>query len=153
MPPFEIRGAGGVDLEEWWTENRFQAYEGVSVPGFPNFFTVLGPYGYNGSSYFNLIETQTRHILRCIRHARKERATRVEVRPEANERYFQSMLARRGNQIFWQDSCSVANSYYFDEHGDAPFRPSPSLETIWRSFSFDLDDYRFECGARSAAAA
>jgi cation diffusion facilitator CzcD-associated flavoprotein CzcO len=153
MPPFEIRGAGGLDLEDWWMENRFQAYEGVSVPGFPNFFTVLGPYGYNGSSYFNLIETQTRHILRCIKRARKEGATRVEVRPEANERYFKSMLARRGNQIFWQDSCSVANSYYFDEHGDAPFRPSPSLETIWRSYSFDLDDYRFERGASSAAAA
>jgi cation diffusion facilitator CzcD-associated flavoprotein CzcO len=144
MPPFPIRGAGGVDLEAWWDEHRFQAYEGVSVPGFPNFFTVLGPYGYNGSSYFNLIETQTRHILRCLKRARREGATRVEVRREANDRYFQSMLSRRRHQIFWQDSCTVANSYYFDKHGDVPFRPSPTLETAWRSARFDLDDYRFE---------
>ena len=144
MPPFPIRGAGGVDLEAWWDEHRFQAYEGVSVPGFPNFFTVLGPYGYNGSSYFNLIETQTRHILRCLKRARREGATRVEVRREANDRYFQSMLSRRRHQIFWQDSCTVANSYYFDKHGDVPFRPSPTLETRWRSARFDLDDYRFE---------
>jgi cyclohexanone monooxygenase len=151
MPPFPIRGAGGVDLERWWDEHRFQAYEGVSVPGFPNFFTVLGPYGYNGSSYFNLIETQTRHILRCLKRARHRGATRVEVTREANDRYFQSMLARRGNQIFWQDSCTVANSYYFDKHGDVPFRPSPSIETTWRSATFDLDDYRFERPPSQAA--
>ncbi len=107
-------------------------------------FTMLGPYGYNGSSYFNLIETQTRHILRCLKRARRESATLVEVRREANDRYFQSMLARRGQQIFWQDSCSVANSYYFDKHGDVPFRASPTIETTWRSMRFDLDDYRFE---------
>ena len=144
MPPFPVRGAGGVDLEQWWGEHRFQAYEGVSVPGFPNFFTILGPYAFNGSSYFHLIETQMRHILRCLGRARREGATRVEVRREANDRYFQSMLARRRNQIFWQDSCAVANSYYFDRHGDVPFRPSLSLETLWRSTRFDLDDYRFE---------
>src|SRR3954466_11288354 len=57
MPPFPIRGRDGVDLEEWWDANRFQAYEGVSVPGFPNLFTILGPYAFNGSSYFHLIET------------------------------------------------------------------------------------------------
>lgn len=150
MPPFPVSGAHGVDLETWWDENRLQAYEGVSVPGFPNFFTVLGPYGYNGSSYFNLIETQTRHILRVLRRARRQRATRVEVRRSANDRFFAQMLARRHTQIVWQDSCSFANSYYFDSHGDVPFRPSPTLETAWRSARFDLDDYRYG-GIRAAA--
>jgi cation diffusion facilitator CzcD-associated flavoprotein CzcO len=151
MPPFPIRGSGGVDLEEWWDANRYQAYEGVSVPGFPNLFTILGPYGYNGSSYFHLIETQARHIVRCLRRARRSDATLVEVTPEANDRYWKAMLARRHNQIFFQDSCQTANSYYFDRHGDAPFRPATSLETSWRSARFDLDDYRFEALARSAA--
>ncbi|MBV9320197.1 MAG: NAD(P)/FAD-dependent oxidoreductase [Mycobacterium sp.] len=147
VPPFEVRGVGEVNLEEWWDERRLQAYEGVSVPGFPNSFLVLGPYGYNGSSYFNLIENQARHIVRVLKRARRELATWVEVRPEANERYFRTMLARRHNQIVWQDSCSVANSYYFDRHGDVPFRPSLTLETMWRSARFDLDDYRFEASA------
>jgi cation diffusion facilitator CzcD-associated flavoprotein CzcO len=144
MPPFPIRGVDGVDLEEWWDANRYQAYEGVSVPGFPNLFSILGPYGYNGSSYFHLIETQARHIVRCLRRARRSGATLVEVTPAANERYWKAMLARRHNQIFFQESCAAANSYYFDRHGDVPFRPSTSLETSWRSARFDLDDYRFE---------
>ena len=144
MPPFAIRGEGGVDLETWWDENRYQAYEGVSVPGFPNMFTILGPYGYNGSSYFQLIETRMRHITRCLRRARSTGSTLVDVTTEANARYFKEMLARRRHQAVWQDSCAVANSYYFDSHGDAPFRPATSLEVQWRSARFDLGDYRFE---------
>jgi cation diffusion facilitator CzcD-associated flavoprotein CzcO len=143
-PSFPIYGAGGVELDAWWDENRAQAYEGVSVPHFPNMFSIIGPYGFNGASFFLLIETQMRHITRCLNRARETGATRIEVRSEANERYFKQMLGRRHNQIFFRDSCATANSYYFDRHGDVPFRASPSLETIWRSARFDLDDYRFE---------
>ncbi len=144
MPAFTVRGAGGADLETFWHDNRFQAYQGVSVPGFPNLFTILGPYGYNGSSYFNLIETQSAHIVRCLTRARRIGATRVEVTREANARYFRSMLARRRHQVFFQDSCGLANSYYFDQHGDVPFRASPTLETMWTSARFNLGHYHFE---------
>jgi cation diffusion facilitator CzcD-associated flavoprotein CzcO len=143
MPPFEMRGVGGIGLDQFWDANRMQAYEGVSVPGFPNWFSILGPYGFNGQSYFGLIETQMRHIVRCLRRARRDGATRVEITPEANRRYFDSVLARRGNQIFFRGSCASSNSYYFDKHGDVPFRPSLSLEAAWRSARFDLDDYAF----------
>jgi cation diffusion facilitator CzcD-associated flavoprotein CzcO len=152
MPPFPVRGAGGVDLADWWDTNRFQSYEGVSVPGFPNWFTVLGPYGFNGQSYFGLIETQMRHIVRCLDRARSEGATRVEITPEANRRYFESVLGRRDNQVFFQGTCANSNSYYFDKHGDVPFRPSLTLEAAWRSARFDLDDYDFTRSAAPAAA-
>lgn len=152
MPTFALRGVDGLDLEKWWDENRLQAYEGVSVPGFPNFFSIIGPYGYNGSSYFTLIEMQTHHILRLLRHARRKRVTRVEVTRAANERYFREMLDRRAGQVFWQDSCTVANSYYFDKNGDVPLRPMSTVEAAWRAAHFDLGDYRFESGATDARA-
>ncbi|OBA76750.1 monooxygenase [Mycobacterium sp. 1554424.7] len=143
VPTFSVTGSGGVSLSRFWDENRLQAYEGVSVPQFPNMFTVFGPYGYVGSSYFALIETQTHHIVRCLKRARRVRATRVEVTEEANARYFAEMMRKRHRQIFWQDSCKLANSYYFDKNGDVPLRPATTLETYWRSRRFDLDDYRF----------
>ena len=143
MPPYPVRGSDGVELGQWWDANRFQAYEGVSVPGFPNMFMILGPYGFNGASYFTLIENQARHIVRCLRRARSTGSTAVEVRPEANRRYFEKMLSRRDRQVFFSGTCATANSYYFDSHGDAPFRASPTLEVAWRSAHFDLDDYRF----------
>jgi cation diffusion facilitator CzcD-associated flavoprotein CzcO len=143
MPPFPTRGAGGQDLEEFWTENRFQAYQGVTIPRFPNMFMILGPYGYNGASYFTLIENQSRHIVRALREARRRGATRVEVTQEANDRYLADQLSRRHRQIFFQGTCSTANSYYFDSHGDVPFRASTTLEARWRSSRFDLGDYAF----------
>lgn len=143
MPPFPTAGAGGADLEAFWTANRYQAYEGISVPGFPNFFMILGPYGYNGASYFTLIENQSRHIVRCLRHARELGAARVEVRSEANDRYLEQMLGRRHRQVFFQGNCGTANSYYFDAHGDAPFRASTTVEARWRSARFPLSDYAF----------
>jgi cation diffusion facilitator CzcD-associated flavoprotein CzcO len=133
----------GVDLGEWWATNRAQAYEGVSVPGFPNMFSILGPYGYNGASYFNLIETQMAHITRCLTEARKRGATAIEVKQGANDRYFAQMLDRRPRQVFTEESCQVANSYYFDEHGDTPFRASTTIETMWRAGHFPLADYDF----------
>lgn len=143
MPPFAVRGVGGRDLEQWWDANRYQAYEGVSVPGFPNFFLILGPNGYNGASYFQLIEHQVRHIARCLKQARRRGARRIEVTEAANARYFRDMKARSGNQVFFNNRCATANSYYFDKHGDVPFRPASSIEAHWRSMSFPLKDYAF----------
>jgi len=143
MLTYPLTGAGGRTWSQHWREHRLQAYEGVSVPGFPNYFTVFGPYGYVGSSYFALIETQSRHIVRCLRHARRTRARRVEVKQEANDRYFAEMMRKRHRQIFWQDTCRYANSYYFDRNGDAPLRPTTTLEAAWRSRRFPLDDYAF----------
>ena len=143
MPPFPIRGAGGADLEAFWSEHRYQAYQGVSVPRFPNLFTILGPYGFNGASYFTLIENQSRHIVRLLGEARRRGATRVEVTEEANARYFADMLRRRPRQVFFQGGCTDANSYYFDVHGDVPFRASTTPEVMWRSARFDLGDYAF----------
>jgi cation diffusion facilitator CzcD-associated flavoprotein CzcO len=144
MPTYKLRGINEVDAAQWWSEHRLQAYEGVSMPGFPNYFTIFGPYGYNGSSYFALIEAQTTHIMRVLRHARKSRADYVEVTREANDRFFSEMLARRKNQIFWQNSCVNANSYYFDKHGDVPLRPTTTVESAIRSRRFDLDDYQYK---------
>jgi cyclohexanone monooxygenase len=140
---FGMTGTGGRSLADFWNEHRMQAYEGVSVPGFPNFFSVCGPYGYVGSSYFALIETQTHHIVRCLQRASEQSATRVEVSQQANDRYFAEMMSKRHRQIFWQDSCSLANSYYFDKNGDVPLRPTSTPEAYWRSRRFPLEDYEF----------
>lgn len=145
LPTYEVHGLRGMELGAFWEEKRYQAYEGATVPGFPNYFGILGPYATSGASWFAMVEAQTAHALRCITEARRRHATWVEVRQKAHDDYFRDILRRQENTVFFNNNCSTANSYYFDRHGDAPFlRPSSGFEMWWHSRHFPLKDYRFE---------
>ncbi|MGE0785480.1 MAG: NAD(P)-binding domain-containing protein [Sandaracinaceae bacterium] len=144
IPPYEVRGLGDLELGAFWRRHRFQAYQGATIPGFPNFFLVLGPYSASGASWFTMVEAQTRHALRAIHEAERRGATRVEVRRDVNEAYFDDILRRQRSTVFFNHRCDGANSYYFDPHGDAPFlRPSSGLEMILASRFFPLSAYRY----------
>jgi hypothetical protein len=62
----------------------------------------------------------------------RDGAMHVEVTEEANARYFAEMTRKRKRhrQIFGQDSCRLANSYYFDKYGDVPLHPGPHWSPI-----------------------
>jgi cation diffusion facilitator CzcD-associated flavoprotein CzcO len=141
---FPIVGTGSLELGSYWRENRRQSYEGASVPRFPNLFLVPGPYGNVGLSWFQMIDTQIRHALRVITEARRRGAVRTEVKQQAHDRYFRWTQRRMPGTVFLAGNCAGSNSYYFDEHGDAPWqRPSSVLAARWRSRRFDLDDYTY----------
>jgi cation diffusion facilitator CzcD-associated flavoprotein CzcO len=143
-PPFEVFGRGGVELGQYWHEQRYQAYEGATVPGFPNLFLVLGPYSTTGSSWFSMVEAQTTHAVRCLAAARARAAPTIEIKRAPHDAFFRHILGRQRSSLLYNNNCDGANSYYFDHHGDAPFmRPSSGLELWWRSRHFDLEHYRF----------
>jgi cation diffusion facilitator CzcD-associated flavoprotein CzcO len=144
IPGFPLHGVGGVELSEFWRKSRHQAYEGASVPGFPNFFLTFGPYSTTSLSFLAGSEAGVRHAVRAIKEARKRGVTWVEVSKEANDRYFQRVLSRMGDTAFFNNHCENANSYYFDARGDAPgLRPNTSVETWWRSGHYPLEHYAF----------
>ena len=90
------------------------------------------------------MEAHTRHLVRCLETARRRDATRVEVTQRAHDNYFADIQRRQANTLFFNSDCSSANSYYFDDHGDAPLlRPSSSLELHLRSRFFNLNHYDF----------
>lgn len=150
LPTFKVLGREGVDLGDFWDENRYQAYEGMTVPGYPNFYIMLGPYALVGSSYFVMVEGNATHLARCIETARKRDATCVEIRQDAHDRYFQDIQKRLQGTVFLNNNCGAANSYYFDKHGDAPMvRPSTSVEMLLRAKFLPMAHYRFQ--RRSAA--
>ncbi|MCK9247498.1 MAG: NAD(P)/FAD-dependent oxidoreductase [Solirubrobacteraceae bacterium] len=153
MPPFPVAGVGGLDLDGYWAENRYQAYYGLHVPDFPNLHIVFGPYGYNVTSYFTHVENQLRHIGRLLAEARSRGATRIEVTREANDAYFADMQRRRPRQLLVRGNCSPANSYYFDHNGDSPFRNASTIEVRWRSTRYPLGDYRFAAGGAATGGA
>lgn len=143
LPTYQLTSDDGTDLAEHWDDERFHSYQGVTTAGFPNFFTVFGPYGYNGASFFTLVENSAAHIVRVLDEARRRHATSAEVTAAAQEKYMTSILARRPLQVFTNPTCAGANSYYFTKNGDVPFRASTTLEAAWQSRRFSLADYTF----------
>lgn len=143
MPAFPTAGRGGKDLKQFFQENRYQAYQGVSIPDYPNFFLVLGPYGYVFGPYHMLIESTTAHAARVIAETKKRGATTAEVKQDVHQAYFDKMHARNENHLWLSPACSTANTYYIDSHGDSPFRPGGFGEMYFHNKYFRLDNYRY----------
>ena len=148
-PGFAVIGCEGLELGRFWTEHRRQAYAGVSVPRFPNFFLTAGPYS-GGFNWFAMLEANLAHIMRCLEDARARGVTRVEVSRDAHERYMHHLWKRAAGTVFMDRSCATARSYYIDSHGDASL---PQPHTPWwrvvRGRAIGTLAYRF--GSRSAS--
>ncbi|WP_161928817.1 flavin-containing monooxygenase [Gordonia crocea] len=144
FPAFEIRGRDGKDLGKWWRAERFQAYEGITVPKFPNFLTLNSPYSYSGLSYFTTIEGQMRHIARLLGEFKRRGAVTFEVTDDANTRFLDDVTRRLESSVFYRGDCSTSRSYYFNHAGEATLlRPRSTPGTLREMATFPLSDYEF----------
>jgi cation diffusion facilitator CzcD-associated flavoprotein CzcO len=140
-----IRGKGGVELRDRWEASRYAAYEGITVPGFPNLFYLPAPYSYTGLSFFFTLEGQMQHIARCMTALRERTATSFEVTAEAENAYVEAMMARAKQSVWMRRSCAGSHSYYFDRHGQPSLvRPMSAAEGSLRHRFFPLGNYTFE---------
>ncbi len=144
FPAFAITGRGSRDLGAYWRENRFQAYQGVSVPGFPNLISLNSPYSYSGLSYFTTIESQMQHMHRLLPEVKRRGATSFEISEEANTRFLDEMTRRLEDSVFVNGSCGTSRSYYFNQHGEATLlRPTSTLNAFRSQAHFPLADYAY----------
>ena len=144
FPAIRIVGREGKDLGHWWRSTRFQAYQGIAVPGFPNLLSLASPYSYSGLSFFTTIEGQMKHIDRLLTEVRRRGARTFEVTDPANEEFLGWVTERLGDSVFALGSCATARSYYFNQHGEAALlRPTSTINTHREAQSFPLDDYSY----------
>ncbi len=79
--PMRIVGRDGRDLHQNWKGNP-QAYLGMTIPGFPNFYCLYGP-NTNivvGSSIVFFSECEMRYIMGCLKLQFEEGLTSLDVR-------------------------------------------------------------------------
>jgi len=143
-PPYPIRGRDGVDIGDWWHQNRFQAYQGVTVPGYPNAFMITGPYGFAAGSYIAMIECTSRHAARVIGETVRRGASAAEIKQRAHDDYY-ALCRKRGKDSLWKSaSCAGSNTYYLNYQGDpAAIRLSTHAEMWWGNRHFPLDNYSY----------
>lgn len=112
----DIRGLGGRSLAEEWGEEDARAYLGVTVPGYPNYFMIVGPNSApNHAAGHNLIgEAQVNYIIECLDLMVREGASSMEVKEEPYE-LWNEQLDNRMEEMIW--TYPKVSSYYKNSKG------------------------------------
>ena len=137
LAPIEIRGRGGVELNEAWREGA-NAYLGMTVAGFPNLFIMYGPNTNLGSgSIIFQLESQMRYILDAVERLRSHGGW-LSVLPEVQASFDREIQGRLETSV-WQTGCS---NWYLDESGrNTNNWPGFTLEYRRRTRRLDPEDY------------
>ncbi|WP_433504861.1 flavin-containing monooxygenase [Pseudonocardia halophobica] len=91
----ELRGRKGRTIHERWNGTP-DAFVGITVPEFPNFYMLYGPNTNMGTIVFNL-ETQADYAVRDIKRMRRTGVTAIETREvfhKAYNRWLQNALRK-----------------------------------------------------------
>ncbi len=113
LTPMEVHGAGGLSLNEAWRDGA-EAYRGVAVSGFPNFFMLYGPntnLGHN--SIIFMVEQQIDYVLECVGKIAADGVKAIDVTPEAMAAYNHEMQTKLDETV-WAGECG---SWYKNEAG------------------------------------
>ncbi|WP_232061666.1 flavin-containing monooxygenase [Mycobacterium xenopi] len=113
LRPMELIGPEGRTLSECW-QNGPHAYRTIGLPGFPNFFMLMGPHSPIGNfSLVAIAETQSDYILRWIRAWQQRQFTLAAPTAESTANYNAALRAALPGTV-WASGCS---SWYLGQDG------------------------------------
>ncbi|MGV0718486.1 NAD(P)/FAD-dependent oxidoreductase [Mycolicibacterium sp. XJ662] len=119
MRPMNLRGRDGVSIDDVWAKGP-RAYRMTAIPGFPNFFTVLGPNSPTGSILLQYsAELTARYIAQWLTRFRDGDIDTVEVTEEATAKFNDDVAAALGPTV-WNTGC---NSWYLTDEGTVDLWP------------------------------
>ena len=135
-----IVGRRGLTIQRAWRDGM-EAYLGVAVAGFPNFFLMMGPNSGGGNqSIVFVIEAQAHYVTRCLALMKRRDATRIEVRAGA-QREFNRVVHRKLARSVWNSG--GCDSWYLDSTGHNRAAWPGSSAAYWRRMR-NPDDRHFE---------
>jgi len=103
LAPMQVTGLNGESLQERWRDGG-QAYLGMTVAGFPNFFVLYGPNTNVGSgSIIYMLERQQRYLTQLIEQSRQQGWQQIAVRREVEQAFAEEMQERSESTTFAGD--------------------------------------------------
>jgi len=115
-----VRDAEGVALDAR-VGDAPRAWLGMTFPGFPNLFTLLGPNtGLGHNSVVWMVERQVEYIVRLMRKVEADGARGLAARPELLPEYVRDLEARMEKRVWTTGGC---RSWYQSEGG--------GIYTLW----------------------
>ena len=137
--PFEVSGVKGRSLDDAWSDGAV-AYKGVTVSGFPNWFSIMGPNtGPGHTSVIIYTEAQINYILQAVQHIKENNLKCVDVKHAVQDDYNEGLQNRMQYTVWTSGSC---NSWYLNADGsNHALYPGFAHEYTSRIRSFDPIDY------------
>jgi cation diffusion facilitator CzcD-associated flavoprotein CzcO len=100
LVPMQIIGRGGASLHELWKSGA-QAYLGINVADFPNFFMLYGPNTNLGiGTIIFMLERQQRYVVKCLELLRARKLRWLEVQAAAQRAYHEEMEQRSQGLVY-----------------------------------------------------
>ncbi|MFT5696400.1 MAG: cation diffusion facilitator CzcD-associated flavoprotein CzcO [Myxococcota bacterium] len=113
MRPMDIVGRDGIKLDDVWRRNT-PAYRTVSIPGFPNFFMLIGPTSPIGNfSLVEVAEMQFNYIMQLIEKVRGGEVRELEAEQAATD-IFNAEAVEATKGTIWVTGC---RSWYLNDDG------------------------------------
>lgn len=136
--PFPLTGSNGRDLNTYWA-NGAKAFKGVTIAGFPNLFTLMGPNtGPGHTSVLVYVEAQQEYIVKAIQQCLKNHIGSLSVREDRQEE-FNRELVEKMKKTTWGDG---GNSWYYTKDGrNTTLYPGFATDYVLSVRNFDLGDY------------
>ncbi len=121
MRPMDLTGRDGVELSDFWAEAA-TAHRSVSLPGFPNFFMLVGPNSPIGNfSLVDISEKQLAYIMQLIDLWRDGTANEISAKGDAMMA-FNATIKDAMKDTVWVTGCQ---SWYLDKNGNPAMWPFP----------------------------
>ncbi len=134
-----VVGIEGVSLKEAWASGP-RTYRSVTIPGFPNFFMIVGPNSPLGNlSIIDVSESQTKYIFDCIERIDGQSGRALMPKRSAAER-FQNAMREAMKDTVWVTGCS---SWYLSPDGDPTLWPWTAREFHRVMKRPDFDDFEW----------
>jgi cation diffusion facilitator CzcD-associated flavoprotein CzcO len=146
LQPMRVTGLDGRDLHDAWRGGA-EAYRGVAVTGFPNFFMLYGPNTNLGSnSIIFMLEAQIGYVVRALTAMRSRRIDWMDVREEVQSSFNRWVETLSGRTV-WETGC---HSWYTVAGRNTNNWPTYPFRYQRQLRRFDLDDYRVMISGVSA---
>ncbi|KAJ5810952.1 Transcription factor [Penicillium robsamsonii] len=116
LHPLKVIGREGKDLEEVWAERGgAQAYQGIAMDSFPNFFMIYGPNTTTGhTSVIFATENAINYSLNFIKPILNGQVTSYEVKEDAEREWTRQVQDALQKSVFRRGACS---SWYITADG------------------------------------
>jgi len=119
LRPMNLVGPGGHTLADAWADGP-RAYQTVAMPGFPNFFLLMGPNSPVGNYALTAIaETQAGYALDWIRRWQRGEIDSAMPTAEATDAFYTEVREAMPNTV-WSTGCT---SWYLGQDGTPELFP------------------------------